>query len=145
MGKLNWIAKVAVCFCCGEWQRRRCLRRHSRRSTTSARKPIRTDGIGPVDALIQATNGSLYGTTEEGGFVNCRLSTSCGTVFKITTGGSLTTLYSFCSQSGCPDGNYPIAGLVQDTNANLYGTTLWNGGGRSTTMEQSSRSRLAAT
>jgi uncharacterized repeat protein (TIGR03803 family) len=88
-----------------------------------------TDGIGPRDALIQATNGSLYGTTEEGGFVNCEFSTSCGTVFKITTGGSLTTLYSFCSQSGCPDGNYPIAGLVQDTNANLYGTTLWNGGG----------------
>jgi uncharacterized repeat protein (TIGR03803 family) len=50
-----------------------------------------------------------------------------GTIFKITLSGTLTTLYNFCSQSGCPDGQYPAAGLVQDTDGNLYGTTADGG------------------
>ena len=50
-----------------------------------------------------------------------------GTVFKITPGGTLTTLYSFCSQSGCTDGYYSLAGLIQATDGNFYGTT--SGGG----------------
>jgi len=52
---------------------------------------------------------TLYGTTNHGGAIN----SSYGTVFKITPGGALTTLYSFCSQSGCTDGADPGAGLVQ--------------------------------
>ena len=48
---------------------------------------------------------------------------TAGTVFKITPGGTLTTLYSFCSQSGCTDGADPYAGLVQATNGDFYGTT----------------------
>ena len=51
-----------------------------------------------------------------------------GTVFKITPSGTLTTLYSFCAQSGCTDGEFPLAGLVQDTNGDFYGTTTsWRG------------------
>ncbi len=51
-----------------------------------------------------------------------------GTVFKITPGGTLTTLYRFCAQSGgCPDGSQPYAGLVQDTNGKFYGTTYYGG------------------
>jgi uncharacterized repeat protein (TIGR03803 family) len=50
-----------------------------------------------------------------------------GTIFKITPSGKLTTLYSFCSQSGCADGLSPFAGLVQDTDGNLYGTTSAGG------------------
>jgi uncharacterized repeat protein (TIGR03803 family) len=50
-----------------------------------------------------------------------------GTVFKITPSGTLTTLYSFCSQSGCADGETPSAPLVQGTDGKLYGTT--GGGG----------------
>ena len=80
-----------------------------------------TDGYGP-SGLVQATNGDFYGTTGLGGANND------GTVFEITPSGTLTTLYSFCSQSGCPDGQSPNAGLVQATNGDLYGTTL-NGGG----------------
>ncbi len=85
-----------------------------------------TGGANPYAGLVQATNGDLYGTTEAGG------ANGYGTVFKITPSGTLTTLYSFCSQSGCPDGSYPEGGLVQATNRDLYGTTYSggaNGGG----------------
>jgi uncharacterized repeat protein (TIGR03803 family) len=80
-----------------------------------------TDGYFPTAGLVQATDGNLYGTTFAGG------ANEEGTVFKITPGGMLTTLYSFCSQSGCTDGAYPWAGLVQATDGNLYGTTYGGG------------------
>src|ERR1017187_6983671 len=88
-----------------------------------------TDGGQPRAGLVQATNGDLYGTTGSGGVNNnaeCPyFGTGCGTVFKITPSGTLTTLYSFCAQSGCTDGYYPNAGLVQATNGDLYGTTAY--------------------
>jgi uncharacterized repeat protein (TIGR03803 family) len=87
------------------------------------------DGEGPEAALVQAANGDFYGTTNQGGAnqANCAPST-CGTVFKITPSGTLTTLYSFCAQSLCADGAYPnFAQLVQATDGDLYGTT--GGGG----------------
>src|ERR1035441_9232070 len=80
-----------------------------------------TDGAGPQAGLVQAANGDLYGTSSFGG------AHGSGTIFKITPGGTLTSLYNFCSQSGCTDGQYPDAGLVQAANGDLYGTT--QGGG----------------
>ena len=82
-----------------------------------------TDGRYPYAGLVQASNGDLYGTTQGGGTNNE------GTVFKITPGGTLTSLHSFCSQTGCPDGSSPYAGLVQATDGNLYGTTVLGGAG----------------
>ena len=73
-----------------------------------------TDGNGPTGTLIQATDGNFYGTTEGGGPVNQ------GTVFRITPSGKLTTLYTF---TGGADGVAPVAGLIQATDGNLYGTT----------------------
>jgi uncharacterized repeat protein (TIGR03803 family) len=61
------------------------------------------DGQNPL-APPQAADGDLYGTTEGGG------TTGDGTVFKITTGGALTTLYNFCSLSNCADGVGPFGG-----------------------------------
>lgn len=87
------------------------------------------DGRNPQNALIQATDGNLYGTTNGGGLGNCPSSqTNCtgGTVFRISAAESLSTLYSFCSQTDCTDGSSP-AGLVQGNDGNLYGTTE-NGG-----------------
>src|SRR5580658_11267231 len=56
-----------------------------------------TDGLVPYAGLVQATNGDLYGTTYYGGANNnCAPFDGCGTVFKITPSGTLTTLYSFC-------------------------------------------------
>jgi uncharacterized repeat protein (TIGR03803 family) len=78
------------------------------------------DGEGPA-GLVQATNGDFYGVTNYEG------ANSGGTVFKITPAGTLTTVYSFCSQSGCTDGNGPIAALIQATNGDFYGTTYAGG------------------
>ena len=87
-----------------------------------------TDGSNP-SALVQASNGDFYGTTAYGGASdNCESAhNGCGTIFKITPSGTLTTLYSFCLQIGCADGEYPSAGLVQATDGNLYGTTYAGG------------------
>jgi uncharacterized repeat protein (TIGR03803 family) len=82
--------------------------------------------------LVQAPNGEFYGTTVGGGSspycasVN-PFGTGCGTVFKVTPSGTLTTLYNFCAQSGCADGVGPYAGLVQATNGRFYGTTALGG------------------
>jgi uncharacterized repeat protein (TIGR03803 family) len=45
-----------------------------------------------------------------------------GTVFKVTPSGMLTTLYTFCPQLDCSQGARPLAGLVEATDGNLYGT-----------------------
>jgi len=91
-----------------------------------------TDGAGPT-GLVQATDGDFYGATAGGG--GASNDTSPGTVFKITPGGKLTTLYSFCSQTNCTDGEYPAAALVQATNGDLYGTTILGGNGNGTVFK----------
>jgi uncharacterized repeat protein (TIGR03803 family) len=80
------------------------------------------DGRYPYAGLVQGTDGNFYGTTLRGGGPN-----DSGTVFQITPSGTLKTLYSFCPQSGCADGQYPYAGLVQGADGNFYGTTQQGG------------------
>jgi uncharacterized repeat protein (TIGR03803 family) len=80
-----------------------------------------TDGAGPTAGVVQAADGAFYGITNVGG------ANGDGTVFKITSGGKLTTLYSFCSKSSCADGSNPWAGLIQATDGDLYGTTSLGG------------------
>jgi uncharacterized repeat protein (TIGR03803 family) len=85
------------------------------------------DGRQPLAPLFQATDGNLYGTTAYGGaHPNCTPFPGCGTIFKITPSGTLTTIYDFCAQTGCPDGSQPN-GLIQATDGDFYGTT-WGGG-----------------
>jgi uncharacterized repeat protein (TIGR03803 family) len=79
------------------------------------------DGYLPHGTLLLAKNGKFYGTTIFGGPGNY------GTVFDITPLGALTTLYTFCSQPSCTDGDDPGANLVQGANGNLYGTTEYGG------------------
>jgi uncharacterized repeat protein (TIGR03803 family) len=76
------------------------------------------DGAYPCSNLIQDAQGNFYGTTEFGGL------NSAGTVFKLTLSGIETVLYNF---TGGADGFEPYAGLVQDAQGNLYGTTLQGG------------------
>ena len=84
-------------------------------------KPNCSDGAGPVAGLIQTASGDFYGTTKLGG-LNC-VPNGCGTIFKLSSTGEFTTLYSFCAQPNCADGQYPSASLIQATDGNLYGTT----------------------
>jgi uncharacterized repeat protein (TIGR03803 family) len=90
-----------------------------------------SNGSLPGATLVQGRDGNLYGTTQFGGaHTGCSSQFSgCGTVFKVTAGGTLTTLYSFCAQPNCTDGQQPSAGLILGTDGNFYGTTPSGGGG----------------
>jgi uncharacterized repeat protein (TIGR03803 family) len=80
-----------------------------------------TDGANPYAGLVQGTDGNLYGTTIDGG-VN-----GGGNVFRLTPGGKLTSLYDFCSQPDCADGQYPVTTLIEGADGNFYGTTQSGG------------------
>src|SRR5580698_2912244 len=84
----------------------------------------------PRAALLKGTDGNFYGTTYYGGTNSCiygGTNYGCGTIFKITPSGTLTTLYSFCSKSDCADGQAPDAPLLEGTDGNFYGTTYYGG------------------
>ena len=77
-----------------------------------------SDGLAPSAGLVQGSDGNFYGTTERD-FVY-----GAGTVFQITPAGVLTTLHQFTGQ---PDGDSPLAALVQGSDGNFYGTTAYGG------------------
>ena len=82
-----------------------------------------SNGANPnYGPLVQGLDGKLYGTTEYGG-IGTKCTAGCGTVFKITTTGTLTTLHSFDST----DGATILSGLVLATDGNYYGTTELGG------------------
>jgi len=89
------------------------------------------DGDEPIGGLIFDPAGNLYGTTVTGGTGVCN-NHGCGNVFELTPkaggGWTETSLYSFCSQALCSDGEFPEAGLSLDASGNLYGTTVQGGG-----------------
>ncbi len=88
-----------------------------------------TDGMQPDAGLIDV-NGVLYGTTQQGGSaVNCGWGGQggCGTVFAIDLSTlKENVLYSFCSQSNCTDGMFPLSNLIAVKGA-LYSTTRLGG------------------
>ncbi len=81
----------------------------------------RPDGIDPVASLIEE-EGTLYGTTENGG-KHHRCGGSCGTIFSITTSGAEKVLHSFGKGN---DGTYSVASL-SEVKGKLYGTTTLGG------------------
>lgn len=75
------------------------------------------DGFIPQAGLLQGANGMLYGTTGGGadyGF---------GTIFQMTTNGTLTLLRVLSNA----DGTYPDAALVQGRDGRIYGVASSGG------------------
>jgi len=81
-----------------------------------------SDGAYPEAGLIQANDGDFYGITTWGGSGGT-CEQGCGTIFEITSTGTLTTLHDFVGT----DGSEPLGALVQSTTGTFYGTT-WYGG-----------------
>jgi uncharacterized repeat protein (TIGR03803 family) len=79
------------------------------------------NGSTPAGPVVQGLDGNFYGTTSSGGANNG------GTVFRITPGGNLTTLYNFCHLANCIDGQVPFAALTLGTDGSFYGTTQVGG------------------
>jgi uncharacterized repeat protein (TIGR03803 family) len=77
-----------------------------------------SDGASPSSGLLFDGQGNAYGTTYVGGASNS------GVVYKLGKNGEFKVLYNF---TGGADGGFPLAGLIQDSAGNLYGTTF-NGG-----------------
>ncbi|MGO9648018.1 MAG: choice-of-anchor tandem repeat GloVer-containing protein [Terriglobales bacterium] len=78
-------------------------------------------GTGP---LVFDARGNLYGTSPLSGRFKS------GTAYRLKQGakGAVTDAsYSFCLQTGCPNGSAPYGGLVLDGSGNPYGTTFEGG------------------
>jgi uncharacterized repeat protein (TIGR03803 family) len=84
------------------------------------------DGRHP-GALVECSDGKLYGTTRHGGLTNGYYELGMGTVFRLNKdGSSYEVLRRFTFADG--DGQIP-AGLVQGNDGALYGTTVEGGAG----------------
>jgi uncharacterized repeat protein (TIGR03803 family) len=92
--------------------------------------PNCADGGDVFSGVVEGRDGNFYGTTFGGG-VNaaCEYQGGCGTVYRVTPAGKLTTLYSFGAQG---DGGFCYGGLTLGKDGNFYGTTAYaepgNGG-----------------
>jgi len=75
------------------------------------------DYMDAAYALIQGSDGNLYGTTLMGG------ANSDGSVFQLTLSGTMTTLYSFSLSDGRQGSN----ALIQGADGNFYGTMPFGG------------------
>ena len=81
-----------------------------------------TDGQQPYAGLVQAANGSLYGTTYLGG------SNNAGVVFRVNADGSGNSpIYHFGNNTIDPFGLAYPSGLIQGADGALYGTTAHGG------------------
>ncbi|HSU53775.1 MAG TPA: choice-of-anchor tandem repeat GloVer-containing protein, partial [Candidatus Dormibacteraeota bacterium] len=79
-----------------------------------------TNGACPFAGLVEGPDGALYGTTRWGGAnpENSGTVPGYGTIFRVTTNGDLTTLYSFNFGT---DGYMPMNGLILARDGNFYG------------------------
>jgi len=80
------------------------------------------DGANPFASVILDPAGNLYGTTEFGGITGGGCGNAgCGVVFKLDSTSAETVITPF--PAGGTSGKHPVAGVIQDSAGNLYGTT----------------------
>jgi uncharacterized repeat protein (TIGR03803 family) len=89
-----------------------------------------SNGHDPQGGVIQATDGNFYGVTFTGG------TKDSGSMFQLSPGGQLRSIYSFCSQPKCADGLYSTATPVLGSDGSLYGVV--GEGGSNAGYEQGS-------
>ena len=82
---------------------------------------VANDGQVPGTGLTQGSDGSFYGTTQQGG------SAGDGAIYKITPQGQVVILHSFNDGSVPNDGQFPFNGLIQASDGNFYGMTQSGG------------------
>lgn len=85
------------------------------------------DGTSPLAAVVQDSQGNLYGTTAAGGNLGtCSnfYGAGCGVVFKLSPSGAQTVLHAF---TGGTDGAEPMGTLLLGPGGNLYGTAYSGG------------------
>ena len=93
------------------------------------------EGFTLFAGMVQDSSGIFYGTTFDGGALDCMTEdhlqhpTGCGTVFTLNSTGTESVLYSFKGGNDGPDGAFPAGALLRDSSGNLFGTT--SSGGRS--------------
>jgi uncharacterized repeat protein (TIGR03803 family) len=78
-----------------------------------------TNAYWPNTRLLQASDGNFYGATQYGG-----TNGGGGTIFSMTPEGSLNILYSF---TGKGHGFGPITEIIQGSDGNLYGASIFGG------------------
>lgn len=81
-------------------------------------------GNTPAGPMMQGVDGNFYGVTEASATFGYE-----GTIYKLQTNGTITTLYSFTYTNGVinTNGFEPESGLVQGPDGTLYGTTIAGG------------------
>jgi uncharacterized repeat protein (TIGR03803 family) len=79
------------------------------------------DPTFPQKQLSQGGDGALYGTSNTGG------ANGSGSIFKLNAAGKVNVVYSFCAQSGCPDGSLPQAGLTLRPDGHFLGAAAQGG------------------
>ena len=77
-------------------------------------------GASPYASLVQGSDGVLYGLAANGG------NYAGGALFQVNSDGTdFWILHQFWAANS--DGRTPYAGLIQDSDGALYGTTLGGG------------------
>jgi uncharacterized repeat protein (TIGR03803 family) len=92
-----------------------------------------SDGSKPLAALVQGSDDHFYGTASEGG------TEAFGALFKMSSSGAVTPLYSFTNGM---DGGNPVAPLLLGTNGSFYGTSTGPQNGFGTVFEMTANGSL---
>jgi uncharacterized repeat protein (TIGR03803 family) len=89
--------------------------------TTLVNFDLNTTGVYPSAGLVEGCDGAFYGTTTQGSFTPDRYS---GTIFRVTTNGLFSPVYSFAEL----EGRWSQAALIQHSDGAFYGTCTYGGG-----------------